>query len=78
LYVYIYFVVGGNVHVKILELLSLGHGLSPGAKEHGEVMWPSPPHFFAAPLLRYRDPSLPVVPFSLAFALHAMRCASPA
>ena len=35
------------------------------ALRNGEVMWPSPPLFFAAPLLRCRDVSLPVVPFSL-------------
>jgi len=45
-------------------LLSLRHGLSPGAKEVGEVMWPSPPLFFATQLLRCHDLSLTVVPSS--------------
>jgi hypothetical protein len=77
LYEYIYSVAGGNVHGKIDLLLSLRYGLSPGAKERGgDVAITS--LFFAAPLLRCRDVSLPVVPFSLAFVLHAMRCASPA
>lgn len=33
-------------------LLSFRHGVSPGAKKQGEVMWPSPPpSFFSPPLL---------------------------
>ena len=38
----------GNVHVMICLLLSSRYGLSQGAEELGEVMWPSPPHFFAS------------------------------
>lgn len=50
-----------KVHAKIPPLLSLCHEFSPGAKEWGEVMWPSPPLSFATHLLRYRHLSLPVV-----------------
>jgi hypothetical protein len=57
-----------NVHAKIHLLLSLRYGVSPGAKEVGEVMRTSPPLFLAAPLLRGRDLSLPVVPFSFAYS----------
>ncbi len=38
-----------EVHAKIHLLLSLRCGVSPGAKEEGEVMWPSPPLSIAAP-----------------------------
>ena len=31
-------------------LLSFRHGVSPGAKKRGEVMWPSPPPSFSTPL----------------------------
>lgn len=55
-----------NVHVKIPPLLSLRYGVSPSAKEVGEVMWRSPPLSFAAPLLRGRELSLLVVPSSVA------------
>ena len=57
-----------KVHAKIPPLLSLRHGVSPGAKKLGEVMWPSPPLSFAAPLLRCRDLSCwsfcPLLPYS--------------
>jgi hypothetical protein len=55
-----------NVHANIPLLLSSRHGVSPGAKKVGEVMWLSPPLSFAAPLPRCRDFSLPVVPSSFA------------
>ena len=32
----------------IYVLLSWTPWLSPGVKKVGEVMWPSPPHFFAS------------------------------
>lgn len=37
----------GNVHAKIHLLLSLRHGVSPGAREVGEVMRTSPPLFLS-------------------------------
>jgi hypothetical protein len=55
-----------DVHAKIHLLLSLRYGVSPGAKEVGEVMWLSPPLFFAALLLCGRALSLSVVPSSFA------------
>lgn len=33
------------MRAKIHPLLSVRYGLAPGAKERGEVMWPSPPIF---------------------------------
>jgi hypothetical protein len=56
----------GKVHASIRVLLSFRYGVSPGAKEKGEVMWPSPPFFFAALPLPYRDLSLPIVSSSVA------------
>jgi hypothetical protein len=50
----------GKVHASIQLLLSFRHGVSPGAKELGEVMWPSPPLSFAVLHPRYRDLSLVV------------------
>jgi hypothetical protein len=56
-----------KVHASIHLLLSFRHGVSPGAKELGEVMWPSPPLSFSALRLRYRDLSLTVGSSSFTF-----------
>lgn len=39
LYGSLYSVFGSEVHARIQLLLSLRYGVSPGAKELGEVMW---------------------------------------
>lgn len=60
-----------KVHASIRVLLSFRHGVSPGAKELGEVMWPSPPLSFAALRLPYRDLNLLVGSFSFAVSFIA-------